>query len=142
MTVGVGSHDGSRNSRLSEVTTHAGSSDSQSLNLRGDCGRRKSRRSSEVPTVGSSDSQKSRPKSGVSASVVLLACCPCPSELPTYVGSSDRRNSRPMSGVPTPAAVLAGCLTVHVGSSDHRKSQRLPGVLTLTCTHGLLTLCE
>ena len=61
VTVGVGSPDVSQNSRQSEVTTLAGSSNSQSLSLRGDCGRRKSRRESELPTVGSLDpSRESR----------------------------------------------------------------------------------
>ena len=62
MTVDVGSPDVSRNSRQSEVTTHAGSPDAQSLSLRSDCGRRKSRspdvsrnsRQSEVPTQAGS----------------------------------------------------------------------------------------
>ena len=55
MTVGVGSPDVSRNSRPSEVTTHAGSPNAQSLSLHGDYGRRKSGRESELLTVGSPD---------------------------------------------------------------------------------------
>ena len=50
MTVGVGSPDVSRNSRQSEVTTHAESPDAQSLSLRSDCGCRKSRPKSGVLT--------------------------------------------------------------------------------------------
>ena len=41
-TVGVRSPDVSQNSRPSEVMTHAGSPDAQSLILRSDCGHRKS----------------------------------------------------------------------------------------------------
>ena len=55
VTVGVGSPDVSQNYRQSEVMTLAGSSDSQSLSLCGDCGCRKSRRESELPIVGSLD---------------------------------------------------------------------------------------
>ena len=131
MTVGVGSPDVSQNSRQSEVTTLAGSSDSESLSLRGDCGRR-----------------KSRPKPRVLASVVLLAGCLRSSELPTYVGSSDCQNYRSMPGVPA-SAVLAGCLTAHVESPDVRRKFRPSKVPTFAGSSDIdlhartfLTLCE
>ena len=74
---------------MSEVTTQAGSSDSQSLSLLGDCGRRKSRRELELPTVGSPDlSQESRHRWFYWPAVCARRKS-WPSEVPTFVGSSD-----------------------------------------------------
>jgi hypothetical protein len=52
VTFGVGCPDVSRNSRPSEVMTHARSHDAQSLSLCGDCGSQKSRPKLGVLTPG------------------------------------------------------------------------------------------